>query len=243
MFEPLSQRRPAACVSDLRLDAYLAEDLSVEDAKGVLEHLEHCQRCQAQALQFEEARAAYHADSRASALRGQLRARSSSWPRRVAAAASFLAAAACIAWAILPRSTMQELDTRLKGGDRIGFFVKHAGEVRRGADGERVRPGDLLRFTYATQRDAQLAILSYDAAQHASVYVPFTRVAPGSNVALPSSVELDATLGSERLYGLFCREPQPLEALLHLLQKQAGVFSAPAECVLDVMHIVKVLKD
>jgi Putative zinc-finger len=250
MFEPLTTERPQTCLSDLRLDAYLAEDVSAEEVRTARAHLDHCPRCQARLAALTEARTDYLAGRAGAALRDELKNRAArphalkrASPRLYAIGSAFAIAAAVLLMA-LPRSEPERgAETRLKGGQRLGFFVQHAGRTRRGSDGERVLPGDLLRFTYAASRAVQFAVLSYDPEKHASVYVPFMSVAPGVNVAAPLSVELDASLGVELLYGLFCAQQPPLSELLRMLEERAGAPPAVTGCEVVMLKIVKVSGD
>ena len=106
-------------------------------------------------------------------------------------------------------------DTRVKGGEpRLGFYVKHGDEVRRGEPGESVRPGDALRFVYTSDRTFFIALFSRDA-RELSLYYPegehAIELAPGQDAALDFSVELDATPGTERVIALFCPQTFELE--------------------------------
>jgi anti-sigma factor RsiW len=249
VLESLIQARPAACLSDLRLDAYLAEEVSAEEARTMQEHLAHCPRCQQRLGALTSTRTDYLAMPSASAFRSELKKRASGGlaaqrTRRVLALGSVLAASLAVLLLSLPRTEPERgAGTRLKSEERLGFFVKHAGRTRRGSDGEQVLPGDLLRFTYATTRTVQFAVLSYDAQKHASVYVPFMSAAPGVHVAAPLSVELDASLGVELLYGMFCEQRPVLSDLLRALEERAGVPPAVPGCEVVVLRIVKVSGD
>src|SRR6185295_14637782 len=95
----------------------------------------------------------------------------------------------------------------------LDFFVQHQGRVRAGADGEIVAPGDALRFVYSAGRPLYLAIAGVDAAGRIDLYhASKAREPAGSEVALPSAVQLDDRLGEERFHALFCDEPIDLGA-------------------------------
>jgi hypothetical protein len=244
MFERLSAERPESCVSDLRMDAFLADELDAQQRRAVEQHRASCPRCDQRLRRLEREGSAYLASEQAVTTQRTLAARSRTRTQRrwVVGAGSGLAAAAALGLALL--SPVDEPDAqRTKGGSRLGFFVDHAGRVRQGKSGERVRPGDLLRFVYASARPVYLTIVSFDAAQHASVYFPASQVQPGNNLPLPSAVELDATLGVERIYGLFCERPAAAEELARALTRQKGVLSAPAGCEVDTLQIVKEPRD
>ena len=132
--------------------------------------------------------------------------------------------------------------TRTKGGARIGFFVSSGGSVRPGRDGQAVHPGDRLRFTVSAPRPAHVAILSLDAAGVASVYYPTgTRsrhVGVVREHALESSVELDGTLGDERIWGVFCDVPFPIEPLRAALERRRDLPALPG-CTVDTLRLLK----
>ena len=152
-----------------------------------------------------------------------------------------LALAASVLLAVLP--SREQPGTRSKGSERIGFFVKRGEQVSRGEPGERVRPGDTLRFTYTSSRPRHLAILSLDGAQHASVYFPegehTQALPPGNDAPLKSSVELDDTLGQERILGLFCEAALELEPVRARLARERAAFTAPSGCVAYELTLVK----
>jgi len=134
------------------------------------------------------------------------------------------------------------ITTRVKGSARIGFFVKHGDELRRGSDGQVVHPGDQLRFTVTSKTARHFAILSLDGASVASVYYPSDTtsapIAPGRDHALSSSVLLDETLGEEKIWGIFCDAPFALEPLRSELE-QRGKLPALPGCSIDELSVVK----
>jgi len=133
--------------------------------------------------------------------------------------------------------------TRTKGSERIGFIVRRGERVFDGSDGERVYPGDQLRFVAITQEPRHVAILSWDAAGVASVYYPTAatharRLTAAESGPLDGAVELDATLGRERLFGVFCDAPFEVEPLRAALERQKTLVP-PFGCQLDELEIVK----
>jgi hypothetical protein len=135
-----------------------------------------------------------------------------------------------------------EEGTRLKGGARLAFYVKRGTSVLPGIDGQVVYPGDQLRFTVSNEAPEHLAILSLDGASVASVYFPSgpdsASLGRGRDQALDSSVELDATLGRERLWAVFCVEPFRTEPLREQLERE-GNLPELAHCTIDSLSIVK----
>jgi hypothetical protein len=121
------------------------------------------------------------------------------------------------------------------------MYVEHAGEVRRAGPGETIAPGDAVRFAVTAPAKAYVAVLSLDPKGHGSVYFPLgTRaeaVEPGAEVALPLGTRLDATVGEERIVGLFCSSPVDLEPLR--LKLERGISLAPDGCQVTRWSFVK----
>jgi hypothetical protein len=107
--------------------------------------------------------------------------------------------------------------TRPKGGPGVAFYIRHGADVRPGAPGERVQPGDFLQLVYTSAAPLYGAILSVDGAHHVSRYFPDdARAAPlpaGTAQSFPRSTQLDEVLGHETVYALLCREPMALAPL------------------------------
>ncbi len=237
-------------ISDLKFDQWQAGELSAEQVASLEQHLSDCDRCrgrrtevEAQAWAFLERYPELEARSkRARPARARVRRAMGGW-----AAALGLAAAGLLLWlARTPPGAGDEADaTRLKGGDRIGFFVKRGDHVTPGAEGERVHPGDALRFTVSVASPRHFAILSLDGAQVASVYYPTGTRSEALHVArdlpLDSSVTLDDALGTERLFGVFCEEAFELEPLRSELER-TGRLPELSQCTVDSLSIVKVAR-
>lgn len=230
------------CLSDLRLDAYLADERVSQEQGEVLRHLGHCTRGKARFEKLDEARVAYHQDARSLSLEAWLQARAGDKQRSgcTVGGLSGFALPALAFFAILPRSApAPEGGTRGKGSSRIGFHVKHGEDVRTGKDGESVQPGDGLRFTYSVARTSRLTIMSFDPAQRASVkfsaWVGLTQ-----NKALANAVELDGSPGVGRIYGLFCARETAAEVLRLKLERGAGAPPQKPGCELAQLRIAKV---
>lgn len=94
----------------------------------------------------------------------------------------------------------------------FGMFARRGSEVFRVRSGSVLAPGDQVRFVVGPGNFNYLLIASIDGAGVTSIYYPFDgkRSAPLTREPrqeLPGSVVLDQTLGSERVYALFSREP------------------------------------
>lgn len=155
------------------------------------------------------------------------------------------AAAAAALLLLIGRSPLRSEgdEVRTKGTSRVGFFVRHAGVVRRGSERERVTPGDALRFVVTSSVPSYVAVLSRDGAGQVSVYHPSgpraARVEPGVERPLDTSVVLDEVLGEERLYALTCSEPIELAALSDGLRQGDGEPAWPKACSIERFTLIK----
>jgi hypothetical protein len=240
--------RSADCLSDLRIDMWLAHDLAAADEQKARGHVDGCEACATRLAQIEAERAAHagapglgaiHAAAASRA--APLRARRRGWRLWSPLAVAGLAVGAAALVLVVPRDTGQ---VRTKGSARLGFFVKHDEQVRKGGPDELVHPGDLVRFTYSTAEPLHVAIVGSDAAGQASVYFPTdgaTRALPaGHDVELPRSTLLDGTLGSEVVYALFCRQAIDLESVRLSVQADPTQPPAVSGCQADRLAWVKV---
>lgn len=127
----------------------------------------------------------------------------------------------------------------VKGSDDLGIrvYVWQGERAHRVTDGFTVHPGDSLRFVLDVHVAPQVLVVSIDGAQQISVYYPFGGDAsaplpePMSEqeaghrvdlIELPDSVELDATLGDERLWVILSDAPLPLASLRPRLERLAA---------------------
>jgi hypothetical protein len=237
MLKTLQPTVPAGCISDLTFDAWRAGEVTPEVTEGLKQHLALCERCQRrhesierQAVEFWSQAPAPIFQSRASTKIARRR-----WLVPSALAVSALAAALVVYLA--PRE-----ETRTKGLAHVSFHVQHEGTVTVGTDGQKVFPGDRLRFSITTGKPAHVAVLSLDGAGVASVYFPQGTTSRSygmvNGLALDSSVLLDNTLGTESLWALFCDKEFALEPLRADLER-AGRLPVPAGCTLDHHTFVK----
>jgi anti-sigma factor RsiW len=238
MFRELENRRPAACLSDLSLDSYLASEASASSAATTRAHLESCAHCSQRLRAFVAERAQFLASARAQGsgfvAPRKSRAAYSTW-------AAGALAAACLLFVLTTTKSAQNV--REKGSAELGFYLKRGEQVQRGRSAQRVRPGDLVRFVYSSSRPRYLAVLSLDAAQHASVYFPdgpvAARVTEGTDVALPSSVLLDQTLGREQVVALFCDTPVLLAPLQSTFAQSGSLPRVPDGCEMHTLALQK----
>jgi hypothetical protein len=222
--------RPEGCLSDLALDRRLAHELDAREEEAALAHIADCARCGDRFAELARQRDAFATDAPPLVV-----SRNRSW---LAIGAAF-AAAAILLFFVVFRGPSD--DTRTKGPEaNIGFFVNHAGAVRRGGPEERVAPGDGLRFVVTTREPRYLALLSIDGARHASVYYPSSpEAALVGDGPLPESTTLDDTLGDETIHALFCPRAFAVEPLRRALEAAPGVLPALDGCTLDSLHLRK----
>jgi len=229
--------RPEGCLTDFAFDRRLAGELAAEEAAAATAHLATCPRCSARAEALLRARDAFAMAAPALCL-PMKKATSRRLP------ASLYAGLAMTATVLLflEFRPQPELGTRAKGrGPRIDYYVSHADVVRHGVVADHVAPGDRIRFVVAATAATEVAILSVDGAKNVSVYYPSgtdsAAVAAGDGVALPESTTLDATLGDEAIYAVFCPKSfavAPLRALLEAAP--AGPLAVGNGCSVDVIR-------
>ena len=223
-----------ACLSAFTLDWWMAGELPPADAERVGAHLEGCPRCAAASQSLRDGRDATSLPPLRTATGPRWAARR----RGIAALAAGLAAAGVVLW-LRPEGSGE----RVKGGAvGLGMWVQHGDAVRRAAPGEVVAPGDAVRFSVTTRHPAWVAVLSLDPAGRASIYFPegtyAARIAAGADVALPLATRLDATVGEERVLGLFCDCPVELEPLRAAMER-SGDAAAPQGCEVTRWSFVK----
>jgi hypothetical protein len=244
--------RPAGCLSDLALDELVASGSPPESA--MQQHLSSCETCRDRFDGMKKAQAAFLGEAVArfadAPARGSIARRPANkpsptpWP--VVGGVLALAAGFVLFLRVLPagRSAGETAieSTSLKGGSHVGFYVKRGKVVMLGAADESLQPGDALRFVYTTPTPSYLAILSLDGAGHASVYSPdpasAVRVEPAVERPLEGSVVLDATLGEETLYGVFCKTAYAIAPLRASLEATRTLHALDG-CEVDTLTIHK----
>jgi hypothetical protein len=243
--------RPPDCLSDLVLDQWRAGEIEDAARLGELEaHVAGCERCRARKDAFDREAESYLARepffSPRERSRSQQKSPHSARRLQIFAGASALAAAAALALVLRAPNDGplggDESGTRIKGGSRVAFFVKRGDRVVAGGPGERLQPGDQLRFTATLERPKHLAIFSRDARGVASVYHPagaVTKALPvGADLALDNSVELDDALGEERIFAVFCDSAIAVEELRSTLARTGDIQAGPG-CTVDRSAFIK----
>jgi hypothetical protein len=239
------------CVSDLVFDQWQAGELAQERARALDAHVLGCLRCAARKRRLLEEAERYRAAPESEAVLARvLAAQPGAGARADVARRSALTVGALgvaiAAVALLGLFSRHEIAaTRAKGSMQLGFFVRRGPVTFRGADGERVQPGDRLRFTVRPQRPGYVAILARDGRGEATVYYPAAeipispKVEPtGDEIALDLATELDEHLGSELIYGLFCDHPLRVQELRRELASRHKL-AAPKGCDLSTLKLHK----
>jgi hypothetical protein len=248
---PLRRSRGAECLSDLLLDRLVAGEIA--DPAEAQTHLASCPRCAERKAELDRVRAEVSERpvprALARAFAGKPRRRLRPW--QPALAAGLAAAAATVillrpAPAPPPPRSPEYTGTRAKGGGaHFQLYVRHGDTTRAALSGEVVAPGDTLQLSCSSPEPGFVAVLSRDGAGTVSVYVPgepdaraLVPIAAGHDVPLPASTVLDATLGQETLYALFCPERLALAPLVDELRR-TGTLDAPTGCRLEPIRLDK----
>jgi hypothetical protein len=208
----LASSESRSCASDFALERLLHGELAGLPAEALRGHLRQCRSCAARLDALEVPAPSLDLDRVwREGVRPSPARRAPLW------AAGAVAAAAVVAlffW------RTQEATTILKGSPwALTVIARTAdGAVRRVAPGAPLRAGDRLRFEVATSwPGGQVAIVSLDARGKVSLLYPTgdaTAVVPGgARTLLDGAVELDDSVGAERLVLVACRHPMETAAI------------------------------
>jgi hypothetical protein len=211
-----------ACLSDLRIDELLADELAAETATAATAHLGACARCRDRERELIDDRTRFRAAM------PPLRRR-----RRGIYATACAALAAAAVLALVLRGGGGD-ETRTKGGAHLGLIIVRGRAVHPGGPGELVHRGDTLSYVVTTAEPAYVAVASRDGAGRVSIYVPSEHVAAGRDIQLSLATVLDATLGTEQLVAVFCAAPIADAVVTSALDRD------PPSCTVDRLMIEKV---
>lgn len=234
-----------ACLSDLILDEWLADELDADQRALAAQHIATCAACRARMDTIEAETAAFLSQAPTlgehNALVGDLNEaqRIVKRNRFRMVASSVFALAAMVSLAVITQRSDEQ--TRLKGNAHVDFFIKRGEQITQGASGDVVHPGELLRFTYSSARDTHLALINVDG-KGATVYYPpdsvtAAAIARGKQQALDFSVELDEQVGQERVFAVFC--PDTFEIANVVATLRGPQPTPPNGCHLDVITLQK----
>lgn len=124
-----------------------------------------------------------------------------------------LAAAFAVVAATGGGQTEDDLYVGVKGDPTLEVYASRAGGGAFAVTNDvALKPEDRIRFVVNPAGGKYLLVVSRDGAGAISVYYPFGEqksalVASNTKSELPGSVELDGTLGNERLFAIFSNEP------------------------------------
>jgi hypothetical protein len=213
------------CVSELTIDRLLADELARDVADAVRAHATSCASCGPLLADAERVAREFAADP--PVLRLPAARRRTSWA--LGAGGALLAAAAALAIFVRTRPVEPEISPsvsgiRTKGSAVLGFFVSHAGELRRGQSGEVVAPADRVQLVTTTEQAGWIAVTGTDARGVRTVYGAPQPLDAGRDRELPFSIILDDTLGRSTISAVFCPSPFTLDA-------------PPASCTTDTIAI------
>lgn len=238
-----------ACLSNYAVDRWLVGQLSEDELRAMQEHVDNCPRCSLRCDELSRQRTAFYTrvpswdalEKRRSAAPVLPSLARRSWALPLMAAAGLLVIGVGVGVGFGSSELWSSAVERSKGGPSIGFFVKRGERIRRGITGEDVIPGELLRFTYSTERPLYFALLHADSAG-AAIQFPTqpnaARIDPGREIPLDFSIRLDSRLGTETIYGVFCEEAVALEPIRARLESTGSMSELP-RCRVDPIELTK----
>ncbi len=247
MFGP--RPRSGDCLSNLVLDRLLIEELKDDGRAAAMSHVSGCSRCSERLRELRSERDRFAAEARPLALPRSLRAPRRQPSGRALFAGGAVALGAAVAILLFVRRGRDELDphaidaTQVKGGLRLGLYIKRADSVIEGRSGDVVHPGDAIRFAYTSTSAGYLMILGRDGAGRVSVYFPEgNRAAPmraAEDEVLPGSIVLDDVPGREEIIALACDEPVVASAAVAALRAAVGAPERIAGCAVERLLLDK----
>jgi anti-sigma factor RsiW len=213
-----------AHLSSFTLDALALGALPAAEAALAHAHLAGCAACTSQ---LEAVRASGEEFARSvlprTLARVHERAARPAWTRFLRAwtllPVSALAAAAVLMLVLHGSATLapttragDDSGLAIKGGATLRVFADHESHVFQVRDGDRLAPGDRIRFVVEPAGLPYLLVASVDGKGTPSIYYPYDarvsgRLTQAITIELPGSIVLDAAPGPERLFALFSREP------------------------------------
>ena len=200
-------------ISDLCWDRWLAGELSADDTAATLSHAAQCTRCGERMRALSAERDRFAARPMPISF-----ARARRFPRWLAA--PILAAAAVLVVVLRPAP-----DAERTKGARGPTLSVITGALVPLSTGDAIHPGDALQAMYASDRDGFGPVISRDGAGTISTYVPsrggVLAPLPAGEHEFPESTILDAVVGTETLYVIWCPTAQPLAPLLAAVTSDA----------------------
>jgi predicted anti-sigma-YlaC factor YlaD len=211
-------------LTTLDLDRFALGDLAALERQRVEAHADRCARCGGRRAQHETRVAQFRTVVLPRTL-ARLDRRRRPWHARLWAAAIALPALAVLALVIahrftgFVRGTGAPAEIGVKGDGQMQVFARRAGArglgdavIVRVGNGDRLAPGDALRFVLYPSGLPYALIASVDGAGQVSVYFPYhgdQSAAVDGALAVPvaGSIVLDGAPGPERLFAIFSERP------------------------------------
>lgn len=190
-------------LSDLLLDRILVG----EDVGAARAHLDACAECRARLEALDRAALEFRRTAPIQMMAARTRRRLNATPRMIFSSLGAIAAAAIVLLLVV---RPDDPDVRLKGGVALSVYRQRDAAAESLLPHARVRPGDALRFGVKSPRAGFAAVASIDGAGVVTIYAPpgpeLEAIAAGKEQLLDGTVELDATLGQERLIAFVCKD-------------------------------------
>jgi hypothetical protein len=232
-------------LTDVELERLLSDDYPAERARALEARMTGVDRTRLEALRAErdEFLRSVDAEAEARLIRARLSAAPAKprrWAWLFAPGVAFAAAAVVLAVIATRDPGDGEPELGIKGEVALVLHLAPpAGPARRLSDGDPARPGDRLRFEVRAPAAGYVAVVGIDR-RGSTVYYPFGGTAPvaydPAEPLLSGAVELDETLGVERVTVLYSRAPFALDAALSALAAGAPL---PAGVASESVSFVK----
>ena len=208
-------------LSSETIDLLLLAALPATESNEAKQHLDDCDDCRARWRELNEDKQRFEQFVFARTLpkvEARVQASKESFFSRfkvafLVPALGLAAAAAVVATTGPGTQTEDDLYVGIKGGQPAleVFAVRGSGGAFPVTPGVALHPSDRIKFVVQPAGAKYLLVGSRDGAGVFSVYHPFgaqqSQAVSGAKVELPGAVELDATLGEERLVAAFSEEP------------------------------------
>ncbi len=198
------------CLSDMKLDELLLNELDDLATKERERHIGTCLRCHRRFQELAEDRAGFDIPLSPSVSQ---KSRSSRW---LGVSASILVAASALFF--LSRSDEPEI--RRKGSLSLTLEVKQGARTFLATQKDPLSPGDVVQFIVPPQPGRHLAIFNIEASQKVTVFYPYGQdltsplgISRKGNYRVPGAIVLDESQGQETIFAMVCDDPIQLRLI------------------------------